>query len=67
MDHLSDSARAAQQALRDAATQYQTVVEEVINDPQGQFVERLRHAEEHVSDAATRWALEYARGSEPSS
>ena len=67
MEHLSEKAQAAQQALRDAAAEYVKVVQEVIDDPRGQFVERLRHAEERVSDAALRWALEYAEGAEPSS
>lgn len=63
--NLSDDAKAAQQALRDAASKYQTVVEELVEDPTGEIVERLRHAEEKVSDAALRWALAYAEGAEP--
>ena len=65
MEHLSERAQAAQQALRDAADHYQKVVEEVLDDPNGEFVERLRHAQQQVSDAALRWALEYAQGAEP--
>lgn len=67
MENLSEKALAAQQALRDAATEYQKVVEEVIENPRGQFVERLRHSEEKVSGAAARWALEYTEGVEPGS
>jgi len=63
--HLSDTAKAARQSVRDAAAQYQAVVEELIDDPTGQIVERLRHVEEQVSDAALRWALAYAEGAEP--
>jgi hypothetical protein len=62
MDHLSESARAAQQELREAAANYQTVVEEVLENPRGEFIERLRHAEGRVSGAAAVWALEYSEG-----
>lgn len=65
MANLSEKAQQAQQALRDAAAAYQAVVEEVVADPSGTFVERLRNAEMAVSDAAARWALEYAEGAEP--
>ncbi|MGH9171584.1 MAG: hypothetical protein ACRD0Z_12035 [Acidimicrobiales bacterium] len=61
-DHLSDQARAAQQELRDAAANYQVVVEQVIENPRGEFVERLRHAEQRVSGAAAVWALAFAEG-----
>lgn len=48
--------------LRDAAAYYQTVVEEILSDPNGELVERLRHADEKVSGAALHWALAYAEG-----
>jgi hypothetical protein len=67
MAHLSDKARASQQALRDASTQYQAVVDQVIEDPRGPFVERLRDAGERVAEAAARWALDYIDGAEPGS
>jgi len=62
---LSEKARAAQQALREASTEYQAVVDRVIEDPRGPFVHKLREAEERVAEAAARWALEYIEGSEP--
>jgi hypothetical protein len=62
MDHLSDKAKAAQQELREAAANYQAVVEQVLESPRGEFVERLRHAEQRVSGAAAVWALEYSEG-----
>ena len=65
--NLSDKARAAQQALREASAAYQEVVNRVIEDPRGQFSQRLREAEEHVAETAARWALEYAEGAEPPS
>ncbi|MGD1012658.1 MAG: hypothetical protein ABR925_09040 [Acidimicrobiales bacterium] len=65
MTNLSDKARAAQQALRDASAAYQDVVEQLIEDPRGPFSHKLREAEERVAEAAALWALEYAEGSEP--
>lgn len=67
MVNLSDKARASQQALQEASTQYQAVVDQVIEDPRGPFVERLREAEERVAEAAARWALDYLEGAEPDS
>jgi len=67
MVNLSDKARASQQALREASARYQTVVDQVIEDPRGAFVERLREAEERVAEAAARWALDYIEGAEPDS
>jgi hypothetical protein len=64
MVQLSDKARAAQQALRDASAKYQEVVASVIEDPRGPFVHRLREAEERVAEAASSWALEYIEGAE---
>jgi cell division septum initiation protein DivIVA len=65
MVNLSDKAQAAQQALREASAAYQALVERVIEDPRGPFVQKLREAEERVSETAASWALEYAEGAEP--
>ncbi len=65
MVNLSDKARAAQQALREASAGYQAVVDHVIEDPRGPFSQKLREAEERVAEAAASWALEYAEGAEP--
>jgi hypothetical protein len=65
MVNLSDKAQSAQQALREAAAAYQALVERVIEDPRGPFIQKLREAEEHVSETAASWALEYAEGAEP--
>jgi cell division septum initiation protein DivIVA len=65
--HLSDKAQAAQKSLRDAAAEYQALVERVIEDPRGSFIEQLRRAEERVGETAARWALEYEAGAEPDS
>jgi hypothetical protein len=62
MVNLSQKARTAQQALREASAEYQKVVDRVIEDPRGPFVHALRAAEERVADAAARWALEYLEG-----
>ncbi len=67
MTNLSEKARASQQNLREASAEYQAVVDQVIEDPRGQFVEKLRRAEERVSEAAARWALDYVEGVEPES
>jgi len=67
MANLSEKARASQQSLREASAEYQAVVDQVIDDPRGQFVEKLRRAEERVQEAATRWALDYVEGVEPDS
>ncbi len=67
MVNLSDKARAAQQALREASAAYQAVVDRVIDDPRGPFSQRLREAEERVAETAASWALEYAEGVEPAS
>jgi hypothetical protein len=67
MVNLSEKARAAQQALRDASADYQAVVDQVIEDPRGPFVHRLREAEARVAEVAALWALEYAEGAEPAS
>jgi hypothetical protein len=67
MVNLSDKARAAQQALRDASAAYQTLVDSVIENPRGPFIEKLRQAEERVAEAAARWALDYVEGVEPDS
>jgi hypothetical protein len=64
MVNLSDKARAAQQALRDASTAYQAVVDRLIENPRGPFLQELREAEEHVAETAASWALEYAEGAE---
>lgn len=60
--HLSDKARAAEEALRQAAGEYQAVIEEILRDPNGEIVERLRHAGEKVSGAALHWALANVEG-----
>ncbi len=65
MVNLSDKARAAQQALREASAAYQAVVDRVIEDPRGPFVQKLREAEERVAETAASWALEYTEGAEP--
>jgi hypothetical protein len=65
--NLSEEARASQQALRDASAQYQAIVDSVIENPRGPFLEKLREAEEHVGEAAARWALDYTAGAEPDS
>jgi hypothetical protein len=65
--NLSEKARAAQQALRDASAEYQAVVDSVIENPRGPFLEKLREAEERVGEAAARWALDYVEGAEPDS
>jgi hypothetical protein len=62
--NLSEKARRAQDALRAASKEYQAVVDRVIADPRGPFVEKLREAEERVAEAAARWALEYEAGAE---
>ena len=67
MANLSDRARAAQQALKDASAKYQAVVDRVIEDPTGPFLKDLRDSEERVAEAAASWALEYAEGVEPAS
>jgi hypothetical protein len=67
MMNLSDKARTAQQALRDASAEYQAIVDRVIENPRGPFVEKLREAEEHVAEAAARWALEYVEGAQSAS
>jgi len=64
--NLSDKAQAAQEALRDASAKYQAIVDRVIDNPRGPFVEELREAEERVAEAAARWALDYEEGAEPS-
>jgi hypothetical protein len=64
MVNLSEKARAAQQALREASAAYQAVVNRVIEDPRGQFFQELREAEERVAETAASWALEYAEGAE---
>ncbi|MGA8681120.1 MAG: hypothetical protein ABSB54_02665 [Acidimicrobiales bacterium] len=65
--NLSEKAKAAQQALREASASYQALVEQVIENPRGPFLEKLREAEEHVAEAAARWALDYAEGAESDS
>jgi hypothetical protein len=65
MANLSDKAQASQQALRQASAYYQLVVDQVIEDPRGPFLERMREAEERVGEAAARWALDYMEGAEP--
>ena len=62
--NLSERAQQAQDALRAASKDYQAVVERVIADPRGAFVEKLREAEERVAEAAARWAIEYEEGAE---
>jgi cell division septum initiation protein DivIVA len=62
MTNLSERAQRAQEALRTAAKEYQVIVDRVIADPRGRFVEQLRQAEERVAEAASRWALEYEEG-----
>ncbi len=64
MVNLSDKARAAQQALREASTAYRAVVDRLIENPRGTFLHELREAEERVAEAAASWALEYAEGAE---
>jgi cell division septum initiation protein DivIVA len=65
MVNLSDKAQSAQQALREASAAYQALVERVIEDPRGPFIQKLREAEERVSETAASWALEYTEGAEP--
>jgi len=67
MVNLSDKARSAQQAVRDASAAYQAVVDRVIENPIGPFIKELRDCEERVAEAAASWALEYAEGVEPPS
>ncbi len=62
MTNLSAKAQHSQQALRDASVAYQAVVDQVISDPSGPFVEKLREAEERVAEAAARWALDFEEG-----
>jgi len=62
--NLSEKALAAQQTLREASAAYQAVVESVIENPRGPFLEKLREAEERVGEAAARWALDYSEGVE---
>jgi hypothetical protein len=62
MTNLSERAQRAQDALRTAAKEYQVIVDQVIDNPRGPFVEKLRQAEERVSEAAARWALEFEEG-----
>ena len=64
MANLSDKALVAQQALRDASSKYQAVVERVIEDPTGPFLKDLRDNEERVAEAAASWALAYSEGVE---
>jgi hypothetical protein len=64
---LSEKARASQQALRVASAEYQAVVDSVIENPRGPFLEKLREAEERVGEASARWALDYVEGFEPDS
>jgi hypothetical protein len=64
MANLSDKALVAQQALRDASSKYQAVVERVIEDPTGPFLKDLRDSEERVAEAAASWALAYSEGVE---
>jgi len=40
------------------------VVDQVIENPLGPFVHKLREAEERVAEAAASWALEYTEGVE---
>ena len=65
--NLSEKAQASQQALREASAAYQALVERVIANPRGPFLEQLREAEERVGEAAARWALDYVEGAEPDS
>ena len=65
--NLSEKAQASQQALREASAAYQALVERVIDNPRGPFLEQLREAEERVGEAAARWALDYVEGAEPDS
>jgi hypothetical protein len=65
MEHLSEKAQSARQALVDAAAEYQKVVDQVVEEPHGQYLERLRHAGENVAGAAARFVLEYTEGLEP--
>jgi hypothetical protein len=67
MANLSDKAQAAQQALREASTKYQAVVDRVIADPTGPFLKDLRDNEERVAEAAASWALAFVEGVEPPS
>lgn len=67
MDNLSEKAAAARQGLRDASDEYNAVIAQVLDNPNGQYVERLRQAQEKVAGAAASWALAYVEGVEPSS
>jgi 23S rRNA-/tRNA-specific pseudouridylate synthase len=67
MANLSAKAAASKQALRQASQDYLAIVEKVIENPRGQFVEKLREAEERVAEKAVRWALDYEEGVEPES
>lgn len=62
--NLSEKAIRAQDALRAASKDYLAIVERVIANPRGPFVEQLREAEERVAEAAARWALEFEEGVE---
>lgn len=65
--NLSEKAQASQQALREASAAYQAVVDSVIENPRGPFLEKLREAEERVGEASARWALDYMEGVESES
>ncbi len=60
--NLSERAQRAQDALRAASKEYQAIVDRMIADPRGPFVEKLREAEERVAETAARWALEFEEG-----
>jgi hypothetical protein len=40
------------------------VVDRLIENPQGHFLQELREAEERVAETAASWTLEYAEGAE---
>jgi hypothetical protein len=59
MPNLSTKALECQQALREAADAYRAVVEQILQDPRGQFIAHLREAEEKVGEAAASYALAF--------
>lgn len=61
---LSAKAQSCREALRQAADAYAKVVEEVIEDPRGPFIARLREAEERVGETAAAYALAFVEGDE---
>ncbi len=59
MPNLSAKALQCQHALREAADAYKEIVEQILQDPRGQFIAQLREAEEKVGEAAASYALAF--------